>query len=183
MCGVKYGFVCHWLLYATFRWNWIDDLKVLKYSMDHFKCREKVCAACFCLKGRKASFLINQNQELELRKCIPEYDSSNPEYPVGLCNPCRIILNSQKVFWAISYSFTGLKKIPLWSHSWSRLSLKLLLQMSVENDSVGYLDCYSIRTAIRPPRCAAHSNHSELRISPSRTFESEVKSETIFSAN
>ena len=64
--------------------------------MDHFKCREKVCAACFCLKGRKASFLINQNQELELRKCIPEYDSSNPEYPVGLCNPCRIILNSQK---------------------------------------------------------------------------------------
>ena len=63
--------------------------------MDHFKCREKVCALCFCMKGKKASFKINQSQEIKIRKCIPEYDSSNLEYPVGLCDACRQILNSQ----------------------------------------------------------------------------------------
>ena len=31
-----------------------------------------------------------------MKKCVPNYDSSNPEYPVGICNPCRGILDSQK---------------------------------------------------------------------------------------
>ena len=64
--------------------------------MDHFKCREKVCGLCFCMKGKKAGFKVNQSQEIKIRKCIPEYDSSNPAYPVGLCDACRKILNSQK---------------------------------------------------------------------------------------
>ena len=64
--------------------------------MDHFKCREKVCALCFCMKGKKASFKITESQELALRKCIPDYDSSKLEYPIGLCDSCRVVLNSQK---------------------------------------------------------------------------------------
>ena len=65
--------------------------------MDHSACREKVCALCWCKKGKKAITKANDNDEEDLRKCIPNYDKSNSGYPIGLCDPCRKIVRSQRL--------------------------------------------------------------------------------------
>ena len=64
--------------------------------MDHSACREMVCALCWCKKGKKACHKVIESYEVEIRKCIPEYDRNNLGYPSGICSPCKTIVCSQK---------------------------------------------------------------------------------------
>ena len=65
-------------------------------TMDHSACREKVCALCWCKKGKKATQIVRENDEEVIRKCIPNYQRNDVHYPIGLCKGCYNIVLSQK---------------------------------------------------------------------------------------
>ena len=64
--------------------------------MNHYVCREMVCAMCWCKKGSKAKFKMDESDAMILRKAVPNYNLNDPRYPVGKCEACKRILNSHK---------------------------------------------------------------------------------------
>ena len=51
---------------------------------------------CWCKKGFKAKFKIDESDAMILRKAVPNYNLNDPRYPVGKCEACKRILNSHK---------------------------------------------------------------------------------------
>ena len=64
--------------------------------MNHYACREKVCCCCWNKKGQKGKYKVNESDALILKKVVPNYDLNDPRYPIGICDPCKRILNSHK---------------------------------------------------------------------------------------
>ena len=65
----------------------------LVLSMDHSKCREKVCVVC----SKKASRLVSKT-EIDVIKTHVDgtYHVDCPEFPLGICTSCHIALNKKK---------------------------------------------------------------------------------------
>lgn len=61
----------------------------------HEESRNVVCLACFskCKNGRK----INDQQEKEIIKLLPNYSKTDPSFPSILCNNCRVNLLKNKL--------------------------------------------------------------------------------------
>ena len=57
-------------------------------ALSHDQARELVCAICINEHGNKACRKVNTEDELQIKKVVPGYSSSNVDFPAGVCKRC-----------------------------------------------------------------------------------------------
>ena len=101
--------------------------------MNHFACREKVCCCCWNKKGQKGKYKVNEIDALILKKVVPNYDLNDPRYPIGICDPCKRILNSHK---------SGNKPQRLDFKDYEPVTMKITFDITEDDDgNFGNCDC------------------------------------------
>ena len=63
------------------------------YIMDHYEARKKVCIICY---GKASRLLSSIDIETIRRLVIENYNSENPDFPCGICTPCKGILTEHR---------------------------------------------------------------------------------------